>query len=163
MGKPYGNHNHLTHGKRHTRLYRIWANIKTRCFNTNDLHYKRWGALGITMCDEWKNNFQAFYNWAMSNGYADDLTIDRIDNYGNYEPSNCRWVTVKEQNQNKKNVVLLTYNGLTLSCREWAKMLGIGKNTVRERYNKGWTVEECLYGKKGVINLCLCMNIKRKR
>lgn len=153
MGKPYGNHNHLTHGKRHTRLYRIWANIKTRCFNTNDLHYKRWGALGITMCDEWENNFQAFYDWAMSNGYADDLTIDRIDNYGNYEPSNCRWVTVKEQNQNKKNVVLLTYNGLTLSCREWAKKLGIGKNTVRERYNKGWTVEECLYGKKGVVNL----------
>lgn len=153
MGRPYGNHNHLKHGKRHTRLYRIWSNIKTRCFNTHDPHYKRWGALGVTMCEEWRNDFQAFYAWAMSNGYSDELTIDRIDNDGSYEPCNCRWVSVKEQNQNKKNVILLTYNGLTMSCGAWAKKVGVGKNTVRDRYYKGWTVEECLFGKKGVVNL----------
>ena len=153
MGKPYGNRNRQTHGKRHTRLYRIWANIKTRCFNTNDPHYKRWGAKGITMCEEWKNNFQAFYDWAMSSGYSDELTIDRIDNNGNYEPDNCRWATVQEQNQNKNNVILLTYDGLTMSCSAWSKKLGIGHDTVRARYKKGWTVEDCLYGKREVINL----------
>ena len=142
-------HKYSRHGKRHTRLYRIWANIKTRCFNCNDPHYARWGALGITMCEEWKNDFKTFYDWAMNNGYSDELTIDRIDNSGNYEPNNCRWVTIKEQNQNKRNVILLTYNGLTMSCGAWAKKLGTGHDTIRQRYHKGWPVEQCLYGKRG--------------
>jgi hypothetical protein len=84
----------------------------------------------------------------MSNGYSDNLTIDRINNDGNYEPSNCRWVTIKEQNQNKRNVILLTYQGKTQSATAWAKELGIGKDTVRQRFHKGWGTEECLFGKK---------------
>ena len=140
---------HEKHGKRKTRLYRIWANIKTRCYNTNDPHYERWGGKGIIMCDDWKNSFKAFYDWAIANGYNDKLTIDRIDNNGNYEPLNCRWTTVAEQNQNKKNVILLSYNGVTMSCGAWSKKLNLGKNTIRLRYNKGWTIEECLFGKRG--------------
>ena len=94
-----------------------------------------------------ENDFQSFYNWSMSNGYSDELCIDRINNDGNYEPLNCRWVTVKEQNQNKRNVILITYNGQTLSCAEWSRLLGLGKDTVRQRYHKGWTTKECLYGR----------------
>lgn len=148
MGRPYGNTNHLIHGKRKTRLYTIWSNIKTRCLNKNDPHYERWGARGISICDEWRENFQAFYDWAMSHGYSDDLSIDRIDNDGNYCPENCRWVTVKENNQNKRNCILITYDGITMSAAAWSAKLGLGKDTIRQRYHKGWTPEECLFGRR---------------
>ena len=139
------------HKLRNTRLYRIWANMKTRCYNANDPHYERYGARGISICDEWRNNFKSFYDWAMSNGYEDNLTIDRVNNDGNYEPSNCRWATVKEQNQNKRTVKFLTYNGETKTIPEWTKDLNLGKETIRERIKKGWSTEECLFGRKRVV------------
>ena len=86
--------------KKH-RLYSIYWGMRQRCYNNKQKHYDRYGGRGITVCDEWLNDFKAFYDWAMTNGYRDDLTIDRINNDGNYEPSNCRWVTMKEQNSNK--------------------------------------------------------------
>lgn len=138
------------HGKRKTRLYGIWANIKTRCYNAHDPHFDRYYKRGIKVCDEWLNDFEAFYDWSMNNGYKDTLTIDRINNDGNYEPSNCRWVSVKEQNQNKRNVILLTFENKTMSATAWSKSLRLGKNTVLARYHKGWSVEECLFGKKVV-------------
>lgn len=125
--------------------------MKTRCTNVNDPHFERYGGRGIVICDEWKNYFEAFYDWSMSNGYTEDLTIDRIDNNGNYCPSNCRWVTVKEQNQNKRNVILITYNGETHNVTEWAQILHLGHDTIRQRYHKGWTPEQCLFGKRGVV------------
>lgn len=147
-GRPYGNKNHLTHGKRKTRLYRIWANIKTRCTNQNDPHFDRYGGRGISICDEWTDDFQAFYVWAISHGYTDELTIDRIDNNGNYEPNNCRWVTVSEQNRNKRNVRLISYNGITKTIPEWTKELNLGKETIRERLRRGWSETEAIEGKR---------------
>ncbi len=103
------------------------------------------------MCDEWKNDFQAFYDWSMSHGYAEDLTIDRIDNDKNYDPNNCRWITNKEQARNKQNSILISYDGKTLTANEWAMILGTGHDTIRQRFHKGWTPEECLFGRKAVM------------
>lgn len=92
----------MTHGKRNTRIYRIWADMKARCFREKCRSFKHYGARGITVCDEWMNDFQSFYDWSMANGYRDDLTIDRIDCNGNYEPSNCRWISIQDQQKNKR-------------------------------------------------------------
>lgn len=94
-----------THGKapRGSRLFNIWHCMRTRCNNPNHSYYDGYGGRGIHVCDEWDSNYEAFYDWAMTHGYADDLTLDRIDVNGNYEPQNCRWATWEMQNNNKRN------------------------------------------------------------
>ena len=93
---------HKTHGKCHTRLYTIWAKLKDRTLNPKNKQYNDYGGRGITICDEWKNDFMSFYNWAMENGYSDELSIDRIDNDGSYYPENCRWTTKSIQARNTR-------------------------------------------------------------
>ena len=133
------------HGREGTRLYRTWSSIKARCYNKNYHKYYRYGGRGITVCDEWKNDFMSFYKWAMANGYKDNLTIDRIDNDGNYEPNNCRWVTNKEQANNKSTNVFVEYKGLKKTVAEWSRYFNcdyeklrvqIHKNNIQEVFEK---------------------------
>lgn len=132
------------HGLSKSRTYRIWKNMKQRCYNPKASRYENYGGRGIKVCDEWLNDFMNFYNWAMANGYRDELSIDRIDVDGNYEPSNCRWVTNKKQQNNKEKNRLVTYKGVTHSVSEWADILGVGWTTLRARLDSpNYTLEEC--------------------
>lgn len=137
-----------THGKRYTRIYGIWKTMKTRCNNKNSPKYKNYGSRGIVVCDEWRNDFEAFYNWAMNNGYRDDLSIDRIDNDGNYSPDNCKWSTPKQQVRNRRNTVCLTYNRETKSLAEWCEILNLNYHTVYDRHKHGWSTKDILFGKE---------------
>jgi hypothetical protein len=132
------------HGMKGTRLFRIWTNIKTRCLNPNTPHYHRYGGRGITVCDEWRNDFKAFYDWSMSHGYTDELTIDRIDNNGNYYPENCRWVTIEVQALNRSKHHYYEVKGKTKPLAEWCKIYEKNYKSVRDRLKRGWSIERAL-------------------
>lgn len=133
-----------THGMKNTRIYRCWRNMKTRCYNPNGAEFGLYGGRGITVCYEWQT-FEPFYEWAMANGYRNDLSIDRIDNDGNYEPSNCKWSTQQEQALNRSTNVTITYNGITKHISEWDKDIGSAKSgRVRARLNAGWSIEKAV-------------------
>lgn len=125
-----------THHSASSRLYRIWQGMINRCTRQKFRQWKDYGGRGITVCDEWINDYSVFKEWAIQNGYSDDLTIDRINNDGNYEPTNCRWVSMKHQMNNKSNNHLINYNGCTKTLTEWAEELGIPRHTLSERINK---------------------------
>lgn len=135
----------ITHGKTRTRLYKIWLGIKTRCYNSKDESFKWYGNLGVTMCDEWRTNFESFYDWSMSHGYSENLTIDRISSTGNYEPNNCRWVTWKEQENNRCNNHRIEFNGEVHTLTEWSEILGISVKTLSRRIvDKKWPIARAL-------------------
>lgn len=126
-------------------LYTVWSDMLSRCRNKNHRQYKDYGGRGITVCQEWKD-FPTFREWAFATGYVDGnnrekCTIDRIDVNGNYEPSNCRWANRKEQMNNRRVNVLLTYNGETKTLAQWADTLGICYSTITSRYCRGWSIE----------------------
>ena len=132
------------HGQRKTRLYRIWANMKSRCHNPKTSFYNSYGGKGVTVCPEWKNDFQVFHDWAISHGYSDDLSIDRIDVNGNYEPGNCRWVSTKAQAKNRSNNHIVIVDGVSKSLMEWCEIYSINYKTVRDRLKRGWAVKLAL-------------------
>lgn len=121
------------HGLCNSRLYTIYTNIKQRCFNKLNANYYNCGGRGIKVCDEWKDNFMNFYNWAMNNGYKDDLTIERIDVNGDYEPDNCKWILLCEQAWNKRNTrKYIDGRPLSVVCNE----VGIDLNLVYQRIDR---------------------------
>lgn len=143
--RDYLRKKHITHGLSKTKLYGVWETMKNRCYNPNSTKYKRYGARGILVCDEWKNNFEAFYNWAVLTGYKKGLTIERINNNGNYEPSNCRWLTNKEQANNKSTNKYITYNGQTKTLAEWCNVFNVPYSLFRGRLRLGWSIEKTFF------------------
>lgn len=137
--------NHLyKHGLSNGRIYRIYALIKQRCNDKNCKAYKNYGGRGITICEDWENDFISFYNWAISNGYDDSLTLDRIDNNKGYSPENCRWANRYIQSNNRRNNILITYKGETKTIPQFARDYGIEISTLRSRIYRGWSVERAL-------------------
>lgn len=135
-GKPKKN----THGN---RLYNIWYNMKRRCLKPDNKDYKNYGSRGITICDEWLADFLNFYNWAINNGYQENLTIERIDVNGNYEPNNCTWVTIQEQLNNQRRNKKIKYNGEDLTLTQWCRKFNLTYSTIRRRL-KTMTFEEAI-------------------
>ena len=132
----------VVHGETGTRLHNIWIGIKTRCYNPNHHNYKDYGDRGIKMCDTWKNDYLSFAKWSRENGYLEDLSIDRINVDGDYSPENCRWTDRKTQGNNKRNNVMITVNGQTLSRAEWARKNNIPVGAILARQSRGWSDED---------------------
>lgn len=129
----------ITHGatrnKVNTRLYSIWTGMKNRCLYPSQNNYLDYGGRGIKVCDEWMN-FSSFQNWALSNGYKYNLTIDRVNVNGNYEPNNCQWITDKEQHYNTRRNINITLNGETKPLKVWCNIFDLNYSTVRNRYKR---------------------------
>lgn len=126
-----------THGMRKTRLYNVYANMLSRCNNPNNTRYNSYGGRGVRICAEWRSNFEPFKNWALSNGYEDNLTLDRIDVDGDYCPENCRWVTMKKQSNNQRKTIWVEICGQKKSLKEWTTYMGWKYGTYSARYRKG--------------------------
>ena len=133
------------HGGRRDRLYYIWRGMKERCFCKTNKEYPTWGGRGIVVCDDWKDDYAAFRDWALENGYADDLTIDRIDVNGNYCPNNCRWVDWKTQAANRRDTMHFSINGEDKTLPQLADEYGIMYTTLYQRVCKyKWPIEKAI-------------------
>jgi len=143
------------HNMYNSRLYGIWSLMKERCCNPKRKEYPNYGGRGICVCEEWKEA-KNFIEWSLNNGYSDELTIDRIDNNGNYCPKNCRWISRKEQMQNRRNNHYISFEGKTLTLTQLAKENGLTYSQLYKRLKLGWTLEKAIsepihyqYSKKG--------------
>ena len=138
-----------THGGRYERLYKVWIGIKYRCNNPNCHEYEKYGGRGISVCPEWMD-YATFRDWSYEHGYDKDApkmecTLDRIDYNGNYEPSNCRWTDPKTQSNNRRNNRRVTIDGETKTISEWSRVSGVGKETIRNRLEHGWSEEAAVF------------------
>lgn len=125
----------------HSKLHYVWCAMRQRCNNENNKDYKYYGQRGIKVCQEW-DDYSNFKDWALNNGYKIGLTLDRIDTYGNYTPSNCRWISIQEQQKNRRDCRKITFNGETHTLTDWSRKLNIRRETLRDRLDKSnWTIE----------------------
>lgn len=135
----------LKHGKSNHKLFSVWWDMKRRCYNKSRSDYIYYGGRGIKVCDIWKDDFQAFYDWAKASGYEEGLTLDRIDNDKGYQPSNCRWVPMKVQNNNKRNNVIITIDEESKTAKEWSREANIPYMAIMSRiYRETDNVEELI-------------------
>jgi hypothetical protein len=134
------------HSGRRTRLYSIWQNMKQRCYNANVPAFPLYGGRGISVCEEWRTDFQVFKAWADGRGYADNLTLERVDVNGNYEPSNCKWIPLPDQSANRRSSITKSYDGETKILSEWAKdpRCVVGYHTLYARIRNGWDMHRAM-------------------
>ena len=131
----------ITHGETHTRLYKIWCGMRSRCNYPKNIEYHNYGGRGITYCKEWET-YELFRDWALNNGYQKYLTLERIDCDKNYCPENCKWATMKEQQNNRRNTVRFVVEGVEHSVSEWSEISGIAAPTLVWRLKNGWNENE---------------------
>lgn len=139
--------NHITYGFSHTRIDNIYRSIISRCYCPNCKSYKNYGSKGITVCDEWRLDKIKFFDWAFKNGYSDTLTIDRIDNSKGYCPENCRWITYKQQANNKTNNLVLCIDGVSHTVAEWADISNVQAKTIYARLKRNWEPKRAVFQK----------------
>lgn len=135
--------NRRTHGLSKSRLYNIWLSMRARCRDPHNKRFNRYGGRGISVCEEW-SSFETFRDWAYSNGYADGLSIERIDVNGNYDPSNCSWIPMRDQPKNTASNRRITINGETRILNDWARIAGVCSQTITNRIKKGYPESEWL-------------------
>lgn len=140
IGRPFPK----THGMSQHKLYYIHKTMIARCHNPNARGYERYGGKGITVCEEWRKDRCAFFEWALTNGYEDGLTLDRRDNSKGYSPDNCRWASRKQQANNRGSNHIICINGESHTLSEWAELKNINKNTLCWRLKNGWTEEKAI-------------------
>lgn len=128
---------------RNKRLKKIWSSMHARCEYKKHPHFANYGGRGVKVCKEW-SEYLSFAKWAFQNGYENNLTIDRIDNNGDYTPLNCRWVSMQQQQNNKRNNRMITYEDQTYTLTELARKTDIKKNTLKERLNRGWSINDAV-------------------
>jgi len=132
------------HNQRNPKLYSIWHNMKDRCYREKHPMYNYYGGRGITVCDKWKDNYTEFHKWSFANGYVEGLSIDRINNNIGYSPDNCKWSSSIEQGRNRRNVKTITYKGETKTLSEWGEIMPANGNTIWQRLNYGWPIDQAL-------------------
>lgn len=130
-------------GKR-DKLYRVFAGMKERCYNPHHDMFRYYGGSGVSICEAWLNDYSAFHQWAITNGYKEGLTIERVNTFGNYEPSNCKWIPMSEQSKNRRNNRILTFNGQTKKVIEWAEITSLPGTLIIQRIKRGWSIEKSL-------------------
>lgn len=164
LQKDIAKKNKTKHNGKYTRLYNTWLNIKRRCYNPSSKAFPYYGAKGIKMYDKWIHDFSAFKDWAYKNGYNDTLTIDRINNDGDYEPNNCRWVDMITQENNRTNNRHIYYNGNEYTLFDLSEISKVGYKTLHQRlYMYGWDIDKAVNTPSRIKNKNTLKNQKRTK